>query len=230
MTPLFDPLNLILLAIALAVFWRLKSVLGKRTGTERPPADVLVFKPRAEKQVNEPPAPPMGARDDETAKPRWHGVAEEGSTVAKGLDAIVSAMPDFAAQPFLAGAKRAYEMILAAYAADDKAALKPLLAKDVADSFFAMIDRRKADGSSLVFQFVGVNSVRIEKASLEGRNASLTLLFNSEMIHAVRDKNGEVIEGQDRSVRTVEDVWTFERDTTSRDPNWKLVATDDDIG
>jgi predicted lipid-binding transport protein (Tim44 family) len=93
-----------------------------------------------------------------------------------------------------------------------------------------MIERRKAEGSNLVFQFVGVNSVKIEMAALEDSVASLTLRFNSEMIHALRTKDGVVTEGDDKAVRTVEDVWTFERDTKSRDPNWKLVATDDDIG
>jgi predicted lipid-binding transport protein (Tim44 family) len=229
MTPLFDPLNIILLVIALAVFWYLKSMLGKRTGQERPPADVLIFKPRAEKQVSEPP-PETGVRDETIAKPRWHGIAEEGGNVARGLDDIAAVSPGFDAAQFLDGAKRAYEMILAAYAAADRNALKPLLAKDVADSFNAMIERRKAEGSNLVFQFVGVNSVKIEMAALEDSVASLTLRFNSEMIHALRTKDGVVTEGDDKAVRTVEDVWTFERDTKSRDPNWKLVATDDDIG
>lgn len=229
MTPLFDPLNIILLVIALAVFWYLKSMLGKRTGQERPPADVLVFKPRPEKQVNEP-APETGARDQQPAKPRWHGIAEADSDVARGLDAIAANASGFDGAQFLDGAKRAYEMILTAYAAGDRNVLKPLLTKDVADSFYDVIERRKAEGANLVFQFVGVNSVKIEKASLEGSIASLTLRFNSEMIHALRDKDGAVLEGDDKAVRTVEDVWTFERDTKNRDPNWKLVATDDDIG
>lgn len=229
MNPLFDPLNVVLLAIALAVFWFLKSKLGTRTGQERPPADVLVFKPRAEKKTEEPPLE-TGARDDHPAKPRWYGVAEEGGAVAKGLDAIAAASQGFDAAPFLDGAKRAYEAILGAYAAGDKSALKPLLGKDVIDSFTAMIARRKSEGSSLVFQFVGVNSVRIEKAALVGSTASLTLRFNSEMIHALKASDGTLLEGDDKAVRTVEDVWTFERDTKSRDPNWKLVATDDDLG
>lgn len=229
MTPLFDPLNIILLVIALAVFWYLKSMLGKRTGKERPPADVLVFKPRPEKQVNEP-TPETGARDEQSAKPRWHGIAEADSDVARGLDAIAANTPEFDGAQFLDGAKRAYEMILTAYAANDRNALKPLLAKDVVESFNEVMERRKREGSNLVFQFVGVNSVKIEKAALEGSTASLTLRFNSEMIHALRDKDGVVLEGDDKAVRTVEDVWTFERDTKNRDPNWKLVATDDDIG
>lgn len=230
MTPLLDPLNLILLAVALAVFWYLRSMLGKRTGQERPPGDVLIFRPKTGKIPDHAPTAEAGGESEGPAKPRWHGVAEEGSAVAAGLDAIAAATQGFDVPQFLAGAKRAYEMTLASYAAGDKSALKPLLTKEVAESFFATIDQRKADGSSLVFQFVGVQSANIERASLEGRIASMTLKFSSEMIHALRDRNGNVIEGQDNSVRAVEDVWTFERDTASRDPNWKLAATDDDIG
>ncbi len=229
MTPLFDPLNLVLLAIALAVFWRLKTVLGQRTGNERPSADVTVLRPRSEKPVD--PAPQeLGVQDHEPAKPVWHGLAADGSEVAKGLIAIAATAPDFNGRQFLEGAKRAYEMVLSAYANGDKAALKPLLAKDVADSFNATIDRRKAEGSKLIFQFVGVNSARIDRAVLDGTSASLTVRFRSEMIHALQDKEGQTIEGDDRAVREVEDIWTFERDVSSRDPNWKLAATDDDIG
>jgi predicted lipid-binding transport protein (Tim44 family) len=160
----------------------------------------------------------------------WEGLAEEGSPAAKALEAIAKASPDFHGPTFAEGAKRAYEMILSAYAAGDKQALKPLLGRDVAETFFRSIDSRARDGASVVFQFVGVNKVTVERAALEGRTASITLRFRSDMIHALRDKSGETIEGDARAVRDVEDIWTFERDTSSRDPNWRLVATDDDIG
>lgn len=230
MTSLFDPLNLILLAIALVVFWRLKSVLGTRTGTERPPADVAVLKPRGEAPPQPQSDPPLGVQDREPVKPVWHGVAPEGSDTAKALEAILAKSPDFDVAQFLAGAKLAYEMVLQAYANADKPALKPLLGPDVYQSFSAAIDRRKSEGTNFVFQFVAVMTAKITRATLDGRNALLTVQFRSQMIQAVVAKDGTVLEGDDKAVRDVEDVWTFERDVTSRDPNWKLVATDDDIG
>lgn len=230
MNSLFDPLNLILLAIALMVFWKLRSVLGTRTGLERPPAEPVVLKPRTGPAPAPEQAPPLGVEDREPPKPVWHGVAEEGSDVAKALEAIARKSPDFKVMPFLDGAKMAYEMVLQAYAAGDKQELRPLLGADVMQSFAAAIDRRKAEGSRFVFQFVGVNKAEISRAVLDGRNALLTVRFRSQMIQAVVSRDGETLEGDEKSIREVEDIWTFERDVTSRDPNWKLVATDDDIG
>lgn len=231
MPPILDPLNLILLAIAVVVFWRLKSVLGTRTGEERPPADVTIFKPKSERKppiVTDAPTIPMGAPEPE--KPIWHGYAKDGSPVAKGLELIAQSSPGFQVGQFLDGARQAYEMILGAYAAGNKAALKPLLGRDVSDTFNAAIDQRAKDGSTMAFQFVGVNSARIERASLDDRTASMIIRFRSDMIHALRGKGGETLEGDAVAVREVEDTWTFERDISSRDPNWRLVSTDDEIG
>ncbi len=230
MNPLFDPLNLILLAIAIAVFWRLKSLLGTRTGTERPPADVTVLRPQKEKPPAAEPEPALGVQDDGPRKPFWHGVAPEGSELAQSLEKLVEVNPDFVLAKFLEAAKRAYELILQAYATGDKAALKTLLAGDVLGSFISAIDRRKADGSNFVFRFVGVKSANLTRAVVDGRSAFLTVRFRSEMIQALLDRDGVVREGDEKAVREVEDVWTFEKDVMSRDPNWKLVATDDDLG
>lgn len=231
MNSLFDPLNLILLAIALVVFWKLRSVLGTRTGFERPPAEPVVLKPRGGAAAPaEPASPPLGVEDREPPKPVWHGYAEEGSAIARTLEAIVQKSPDFRVGPFIDGAKLAYEMILQAYADGNKQALKPLLGPDVMQSFSAAIDRRKAEGSRFVFQFVGVDKATLTRAELNGRTALLTLVFRSQMIQGVVSRDGETVEGDDKMIREVEDIWTFERDVTSRDPNWILVATDDDIG
>lgn len=231
MSSLFDPINLILLAVALVVLWRLKSVLGTRTGNERPSAEVTVLRPR-KADVPAPAAdePALGVQDREPAKPVWHGVAEEGSDTAKALQAVADKSPDFTVADFVDGAKRAYELILTAYANGDKSALKTLLAGEVLQTFSSAIDRRIAEDARFIFQFVGVNRANVVRAALDGRNASITIRFRSEMIQALVAKDGQVQEGDDKAVREVEDIWTFERDVTNRDPNWKLIATDDDIG
>ena len=74
---------------------------------------------------------------------------------------------------------------------------------------------------------MGIDKATIQSASLVGgRKATITLAFVSEMITATYDKAGEVIDGDPKEIREVTDVWTFERDVTSRNPNWKLVATE----
>ncbi len=232
MLPGMDPLNLILIAIAVAVFWRLRSVLGTRTGFERPPAEPFSRKPeRRETQDNVIHLP---SRDEEQQKPAaaaepvWKGFAPEGSPIAAGLEAIAKAAPGFAPGSFIGGAKVAYEMVLEAYAAGDKQTLKNLLSKDVLDSFTAAIDRRVKEGQKPVFQFVGLKSADLAQARIESRKALVTVRFRSEQINGLLDKSGAVVEGDDKTIVTTDDVWTFERDVRSKDPNWKLASTDDD--
>lgn len=235
----FDPFNLLLLAVAAVVLWRLRSVLGTRTGNERPPFDPFGSKPNKDGPAAEPangnvlrfpredgedaakPRP-----DDEPAKPVWHGLAEEGSAVAKGLEEIAGADRNFAPQSFIEGGKLAYEMIVEAFARGDKQALKPLLSREVFEGFVQAIDQREARGEKVDQRFVGINKASIVGASLKARKARVTLRFVSELISATLSKSGEVIDGDPREIRENNDVWTFERDTTSRDPNWKLVATE----
>ena len=221
-----DPLNLILLAVAAIVVWRLWAVLGTRTGFEKPP---IVLTPSPEKPA---PTPVEDVREGEILEPEnrdpvWKGFATEGTDTAKGLEAIALRSPGFTAGSFVRGASAAYEMVLEAYAKGDKQALKPLLSKELLDSFVSAIDERAAKGQDMLFQFVGVKTADISRAMLNGNKAQIEVSFASEMISATRDKAGTVLEGDDKAIRTIEDQWTFERDVTSRDPNWKLIATED---
>jgi predicted lipid-binding transport protein (Tim44 family) len=233
----FDPLNILLLAIALVVFWRLKSVLGTRTGTEKPPLDPFGSK-RGElqkdresqdgvlrfPQTTPTPAPEQDER--EPAEPVWTGFAEAGSELAAALEQIAEKDPQFTPRSFVEGAKMAYEMIVDGFAKGDKAALKNLLSKDVFDGFARAIDERQAMGQRVDSRFVGIDKATMQSASLiGGKKANITMAFVSELITATYDKAGEVVEGDPKEIREVTDVWTFERDVTSRNPNWKLVAT-----
>jgi predicted lipid-binding transport protein (Tim44 family) len=216
-----DPLNIILIAAAVIIFWRLKSVLGQRTGLERPPIISMPKSPPDLKVIENPQIIPPS--------PVWQGHAEEGSDLARGLEAISNQQKDFDVTSFIAGAKSAHEMILEAYAKGDKATLKPLLAKPVFDSFVSVIDQDQKRGHSKVFQFVGVKSASLQSALLEGKRAVIVVQFVSEMINATLDKAGATLEGDPKFIAEVTDLWTFERDVTSRDPNWKLVATGDAV-
>ena len=232
----FDPLNILLLAVALVVFWRLKSVLGTRTGTEKPPVDPFETKrteaPKTQDgngtvlrfpQNTSAPAPEPEER--EQAPPVWTGYAEEGSELAMGLQKLAESDPAFTPRSFVEGAKMAYEMVVDGFAKGDKVSLKNLLSKEVFDGFARAIDEREAQGQRVESRFVGIDSATIQAAALVGKKASITMEFVSELITATYDKAGEVVDGDPKQIREVTDVWTFERDVTSRNPNWKLVAT-----
>jgi predicted lipid-binding transport protein (Tim44 family) len=226
MSSVIDPLNLVLLIVAAIVAWRLWGVLGTRTGLEKPPI-VLQPAPDRPKAATADVTLEGEILEPDNKKPVWFGYAEEGSELAKGLDAIAARTSGFTASSFIRGANAAYEMVLEAYAKGDKPNLKPLLSKELYDSFASAIDARKADGHSATFQFVGVKSATFKRAAVTGNKAQVDVDFAAEMISATLDKAGALVDGDEKSIRTVTDLWTFEREVTSKDPNWKLVATDD---
>jgi len=234
MQNVFDIYTIIFLALAVFIFLRLRSVLGQRTGRERPPYDPYAAReparPPTEKVValpNRAPdaAAPPPAAPAETLE-RWKDVAEAGSAAATGLDTIAAAVPDFDAKHFLTGARAAYEMIVNAYAEGDRRTLKTLLSREVYDGFEAAITEREKRGETVESRFVSIDNAEITAADLRGRSAQVTVRFQSKLVSVTRDKNGNIIDGNADKVTDVTDVWTFARDVSSRDPNWKLVATE----
>jgi predicted lipid-binding transport protein (Tim44 family) len=146
--------------------------------------------------------------------------------VAAGLDAIAREEPTFDATHFLAGARAAYEMIVTAFAAGDRRQLKGLLGREVYEGFDTAIDERERRGETAESRFVSIDAADIIGAEMRGKTAQLTIRFVSKLISATRDRAGNVIDGNPEKVTEVTDVWTFARDVSSRDPNWKLVATE----
>lgn len=232
---MFDPSTVILAILAIFIVWKLRSVLGTRTGEERPPFNPFVRRDR----VNPAPAPDTGRviplpgaapartppREDDPS--RWADVlVPEATGAAAGLSAI-AADPSFSAKSFLEGARAAYEMIVAAFAKGDRDALKSLLAKDVFEGFSAAIAARETRGETVQHTFVSLDTSRIEDAQLRSRTAQITVRFESQQINAVHGRDGSVEAGSD-GVGHVVDHWTFARDVDARDPNWMLVATNAD--
>ena len=235
MSNVFDIYTIIFLALAVFIFLRLRSVLGQRTGRERPPYDPysardVVRSPATDKVVTLPAAPaetpPRPAEPAQAAGERWKGIAESGSAVATGLDAIVAADANFDAQHFITGARAAYEMIVTTFAEGDRRQLRNLLSREVFDGFDAAITEREGRGETAETHFVSIDGSTITAAEQRNRTAQITVRFVSKLVSSTRDRNGTVIDGNAEKVTDVTDVWTFARDVSSRDPNWKVVATE----
>lgn len=243
-------LNIILLAVAIGVFLKLRSVLGRRTGHERPPYDPYSdagnpggTNPAGnDKVVTLPTKRPRAAAEsagrgrtvdaagDPFAEPfeirnRWRGIAEDNTPLADTLSAIARLDRSFDAEAFLGGARAAYEMIVTAFAEGDRDALRPLLSAEVFGSFEAAIAAREKNGLHVEQSFIGIDKAKLSTATLDGSRARLTVNFRSQLTSCTKNADGVVVEGDPVTIREVNDVWTFERDVKSRDPNWKLVAT-----
>jgi predicted lipid-binding transport protein (Tim44 family) len=234
MSNVFDIYTIIFLALAVFIFLRLRSVLGQRTGRERPPFDPYsardAVRRATDKVVTLPTRPAEAApRPVEVSQPvaeRWKGIAESGSTVAAGLDAILAAEPSFDAKHFITGARAAYEMIVTTFAEGDRRQLRSLLSREVFDGFDAAITEREGRGETAETRFISIDGSTIASAELRVRTAQITVRFLSKLVSATRDRTGAVIDGNAEKVTDVTDVWTFARDVSSRDPNWKVVATE----
>ena len=137
-----------------------------------------------------------------------------------------SSDPAFDAKHFLTGAKAAYEMVVTAFAEGDRRSLKNLLSKEVFDGFDAAIRDREGKGETVETKFVAIDKADVTAAEMRAKTAHLTIRFVSQLISSTKDRSGAVIDGSPDKVIDVTDVWTFARDLSSRDPNWKLVATE----
>ena len=223
-----------MIGLAIVVLYRLRQVLGTRTGNERTPAqrqrEAAAAKPGEENVVQMRPRPtPETDADAERHQRKLEAEITQFShgdeQVAQGLRSVAEADPTFSPKSFLEGAKSAYEMIVTAFASGDRQTLKNLLEKDVYDGFERVIKEREAAGRKVDFTFVGLPKIEISEAEGDKRQVSVTIRFHAEVVSATRDKDGTLIEGNADQVQAIADEWTFARNPKSRDPNWKLVAT-----
>jgi len=212
--------------IAAFLVLRLRNTLGRRTGFEQEdPADRPNQRDRADasSQGDDNVIPLPGRQAPPDREPEID--LENATPLDRALAEIGAADRSFDRHGFADGARSAYEMIVTSFAQGDKKALKPLLASKVYKSFCDVIDQRKTAGQTQETQLVGFDSAEIVEAAMEGRQAEVTVKFVAEMISVTRDADGNVIAGNVDDVTRVTDIWTFAKDTRSRNPNWELITT-----
>jgi predicted lipid-binding transport protein (Tim44 family) len=223
---------LIAAMVAAVVLFRLYMVLGRRTGHERPPQDRYGLGGSSSHHHGDS----QKSSDNVVALPdraaRAEALDQPSDPVARGLLDIKLADRSFEDDHFLDGAKQAYEMVLTAFAAGDKQTLRSLLNDEVDYAFEGVIRAREEKKQVVEFTFVGFGEVKITHAALKRRTAEITVSFAAQYISATKDADGKVIDGDDKAIRAVNDVWTFTRDVHSGDPNWTIVAThgEDSLG
>ncbi len=240
-----DLFTIIALVVAIVVILRLRGVLGRRTGdeesrierarqqrrqaeTQAQSAGKVVALPRRDRE--EAPSREAQAVATAEAEAKIKAFAAGDAAVERGLSEIARQDPAFDPEQFIQGAKQAYEMIVTAFAEGNRKILRDLLNPEVYESFAREIAERESRGEQIDQSFVGIGKADIAEAEL-GRDkiASLTVRFGSQLIKAVRDRAGVVVDGDEQRVIDVTDVWTFSRDIgTERaraNLNWQLAAT-----
>src|SRR5437763_3176390 len=213
----------ILALVALFIGLRLYSVLGERTGHEQQP----ILKPadpdaRAAPQVTQPVAPQPAAPEA--------GDLAYVPTAGPGVRAILTADSTFDVARFLEGSKAAYRMILEAFWKGDLETLRSHVEPHVYEAFASSVEERAKGGLSLDNRLVAIEQAVISEATLERGVAVVTVRFEADIAAVTRNADGQVVAGSLSDAVQTRDLWTFRRDTGSRDPNWLLVETDEEEG
>ena len=210
---------LVLAGIAIFLILRLRSVLGTREGFEKPP----VTQDPSTRRGKGPDLSVIEGGPDRDITDH----VDEGSDAATALAAMKRSDPSFNVSEFLQGARGAYEMILMAFENGDLTDVQGFLSEDVHEAFQSVIDARADQGLTVDANFVGISELHLDRAEFsdETSEAELTVRFVAELTSVVRDKAGEIVEGDATKIKRQRDVWTFARTMGSNDPNWQLVAT-----
>ncbi|MFQ3622782.1 MAG: Tim44/TimA family putative adaptor protein [Acetobacteraceae bacterium] len=219
------PLDLILFGMVAAfLVLRLRSILGRRTGFERPPQPV---EPTG---AGESAARTIDTRADELAVPAALGsgprrsLPASGSPAAQVLSRIRSVDPEFDPMTFLTGAESAFRMIVEAFANGDRDTLRSLLSPDVYADFEAAVTARERAGERQRTDLVALRESALVEADLRGTVATLGVRFVSDQVNLTFGPGGEIVAGSEAVTETI-DIWSFARDLTSADPIWHLVGT-----
>jgi len=198
----FQYMDIIFLAVvAGVVLLRLRSVLGKRTGSEKKDSNLYSY--------DQPSAQPT-----EIKKP------------LKNIKYSSNSPTDwFNNDDFVNGAKGAYEMIVTNFENGNTKELKPLLEDSVFISFSDVIEKRKQNGEQVEFSFIGIESAEIIYKDLNSSPMEVTVRFISEMITCIKNNKDEIVSGSLNQVQKITDVWTFAKHKNKKTNNWLLLAT-----
>lgn len=235
-----DLITLIALGVAIVAIWKLRSVLGQRTSHDetRIEQQMRARQERERQAAANQKVVTLPRRNEDgavttAADQAAIAQAEErvktfssDPAVEQGLLAVLRADGSFDPAFFMNGAKQAYEMIVTAFAEGNRKMLRDLLSKDVMDGFNAAITERERRGEVIDQSFVGIRKADLVGAELKNGIATLTVRFESQLISATRDRAGEVIVGDPQKITDVTDIWSFAREVSAKNPNWKLVATE----
>lgn len=209
---------LVLAGIAVFLILRLRSVLGTREGFEKPPLP---------QQPSNKSRPDFEVIEGGPDRDITDHVAED-SEQAQTLAAMKRIEPSFSVSDFVHGARGAYEMIVMGFEKGNLKEIEPFLAEDVFETFVSVVSAREDEGLTIEAEFVGVRETSVYDVHFDkdSNRAEIVMRFVGELTSVVRDRGGDIIEGNPNTVKRQKDTWTFARVMGTDDPNWLLVATD----
>ena len=209
---------IILLVAVILIFQKLRSLLGTRPDTEI-----------TRTKISEESAAKIFDMIVKEAEKQQQTAVEKDSVPEENmsdLDKTLVKIPGFNKERFITGAKRAFEIIVTAFSKGDTETLENLVSKSLIKKFQEIIEKRRAEGISAETDLIGFDQAEITAAKISKNDiAKITVKFVSEQVNLLKNKDDEIIEGDENFIQNITDVWTFERCLTSTNLNWLLVST-----
>jgi predicted lipid-binding transport protein (Tim44 family) len=214
----------ILALIAGFILLRLRSVLGQRNENDKPD----FFQPRSSVEQSKEPIIQLSEKTIKS-RPRVdvdpYAASLSSGSVLQGINDIKDKEPLFSASTFMEGAKMAFEMVFDAFVKGDKQTLANLLSSEIYSQFASDIDDRDKQETRQETTLLSVKATEIKRVKLERNTAQIAVAFESEQVTLERSSNGDIVAGDPSDIHHVNDEWVFERDVTSKNPNWKIIET-----
>ena len=195
--------------------FQLRRALGRRSDNQEPKS-----KPGHERRAKHSEADNVVAIN--TGKSDNH----EHEETLGGLTELREKDPSFSDTEFIKGSKEAFSWIVEAFSKGEISKLEPLLSKPLFNGFKQAIEDREADQLSLETNIVSIKSAQIHNVTLKQDQVNITVEYVTDQIKSTRNTNDEVVDGDPDTIETVTDLWTFNRNIKSNNPNWTLVKTE----
>ena len=216
--PFFD--ILILAIIAVFILNRLRNVLGKKTGNEEDLAQNLSVKTKLKETR---PDRELKVKPNKTLDNSFSNLHEDRD-INKALNLIKKVESSFELENFIDKAKKAFEYILNAYSANNLKNLKVLLDEKIYQGYQKDIEKRIKKKEKFEITIINIKEPTVKFAKVVGKNAEITLEYESEQIHLLKNSKGDIIDGDSNQILNISERWTFYRELKSRNPNWKLLS------
>ena len=191
--------------IAVFLIFRLKNILGTKTGFEK-------------SNINE-----------KTQDKQFTNVvslkSEKNDLNNKELNDILNVDPNFNINDFLSGSKNFFRMVLESFVSGNLENIKNFTKPSVFKSFKTAIDERNSEQETLIIDLKSIKENKITKAKITKSSIKLNVIFETFQIRALLDKNDKIIDGNSENEILVKDEWVFERKINDNNPNWTLVET-----
>ncbi len=211
------PIDIVLFGLVAGfLVLRLRSILGKRTGFERS-APAAPTKPRSPGRQ----APLIEAHAEPVTPPRI--LPDPANPTGQALSRMQGVDRSFDPGRFLSGAEAAFRLIVEAFAAGNRAGLRPLLSDDSYAAFDTAITAREQAGETQRTEVKAITAATIETATLLGSHAEIAVRFVSDQINLTLGRDGQPVTGTD-GITELHDLWSFERNLAASDPAWRLTA------